>query len=470
MRGMIRVIAFFFSMAIAGPALTARPSLLDLQNMTWTATHIAVVSEDGVIDGKVTLMRTLFGDFGVNSSIEIPELAQYADESRRMVSGYPDGVRRANPVTGLTMIVFLVLAEVDGKQIWTGARKWPSDGPRAERHLGHSISTLWVERDEVFSFDHGRSRIELIKHEESYDDVMAIVNLLVAAKSVMSTPSSTDTPGEIRERINRIYGFIDRPNDQSSMFLAHKGICALGNCGPSAFATLAKIHADSRFMHLVGVTIPSLGKTNHESAGPYLHNLLEQNYEWWKTQAEYLPMGWMDSSHLPAPLPSKETLLYQWNEVVACVKALTRMKDPRAQQVVSGLTELFESTPAIADSRGWRFETSRGFFSKYVQPTGDGSGGAEEHIQEALNETSLEQELAPTMINEGAEAYPVLPIHKAANKTASEALTGQFEETMPTALTVTPDEEIGWLVYVMVCGAIILAGYAAVRWRQRYSK
>src|SRR5215213_2001906 len=127
-----------------------RPSF-NLSHCSWFATHVVVVTEGEMIDGRLLVLESWKGDLAPGDAVSVPELATFNPEPSRLAKR-PLWVEDAEPprhVTGDRMVLFLKerpRAQAEGDEAARG-RVWEpaSSG-------GVNVSALWVEGDKTYAF------------------------------------------------------------------------------------------------------------------------------------------------------------------------------------------------------------------------------------------------------------------------------------------------------------------------------
>ncbi len=119
-----------------------RPSF-SLEECVKNATHIVVVTEGENIDGIVEVMESWKGDLKKGDSLNIPELAEFADKDSREINKRGEMTPTSlTHVSGDRMILFVKQQIIAGEKKWEAAVKWG----------GMQVSTAWIEDGKVYAF------------------------------------------------------------------------------------------------------------------------------------------------------------------------------------------------------------------------------------------------------------------------------------------------------------------------------
>ena len=155
MHGIHRICVALILLAAAAPVLAGFKPAFSLGYSLQHATHIVLVTEGDVVDGNLEVIESWRGDLKPKAMINIPDLAQMADEKLNEVQWFREDLVHApyvRKVTGQRIVLFLI--DKDKAQNVHDSVKPAGDWLPASYYGlgGFKTSALWLENGEAYGF------------------------------------------------------------------------------------------------------------------------------------------------------------------------------------------------------------------------------------------------------------------------------------------------------------------------------
>lgn len=264
----------------------------DLASYAWNATHIVVVTEGFLLDGKVEVLDCWKGDLKKGEWLTIPELATFAPREARAIENHVNSPGQLDPhpdhVTGKRIILFLIQeARNDSgnnrpQPIWkmtppiTHSGAWP-------------ISAAWIEQGKAYYVpDKGMVYAGMTVYEmkKTIDGILLMKNALEEAMQQKSLP-------RIQQALNAI-----RLSDSSRFSYARvalDSVARMDGQGPSILRTYLEGPHVNDWDELI---FESLQDSKEPLTGAELARLLDRETAFWKERAKTLERGWWSQGNL----------------------------------------------------------------------------------------------------------------------------------------------------------------------------
>jgi len=354
MKTLSTLTSLLFLLVICDSAFAGiRPSFT-VEQCSWHATDIVVVTEGKVIDGVFTVIETWKGDLKPGETITIPELEQFKEKDARLINRWWNETRSgpSEYVTGERMILFLTDAKKaragsreDAKQDGESRRatsRWNSSNPMSTEI---KYSTVWIENGKVSCFiqpiNPGPSLLLRpgITEEELRDEALGVIgtqNNLNAALA-LADPAT---------RAQSLEPFV-----QNEVFLAREGAFAgLTECGEAALPVLRRMLANEALRKLHAAVIEVFAKAGGKVSGSELIAWLYKELEFWRQTAPALQVGWWNGKGFET-LEEVEPQRDRWMAIYQAVQELGKMKYTEAEQVLTELRDFWRSKPSLRDDQ-----------------------------------------------------------------------------------------------------------------------
>jgi len=202
------IIAFAWCLLIAAPAFCSSPPSPSFNpvSSSWFSSHIVVARITKTLDGNFTVLESLKGDLKKDDSLWIPDLAIFAGEKQRRITGDLGKKTALPPVTGQRLILFLRRMEYPWRiengrrEEWLAANRDGMFGSYPKTTM--DISVAWIENDVVYarstgSFSGGYSMQQFFPSEisakESINEILAVRNQFDAVLAEKDTLKRTQT-------------------------------------------------------------------------------------------------------------------------------------------------------------------------------------------------------------------------------------------------------------------------------------
>ena len=328
-------------LSLLAPAARAgiRPSF-NLEDVSWQATHILVVTEGERIDGNVEVLESWKGGLTQGTVLRIPPLASYKDPSRRVVAPWwweriESQDQPSLSVTGTRMVLFLREKEAGaaGRNRWMGASSYG----------GMQVSVVWVEEDETYAF---------IQQVNPGDSLLTPLN---------------KSEGELEEQVAQILKIRD-DFDRALLLDSEDRAEALGQlvrsevfparvaafeelerCGEAALPVLRELLRDESLpSHTEVVRI--MARVGGDRVGPELAALVESELQHWRQVAPALRPGWWnDISSKPE---QTSALRERYSVLLEALRGLKEIRYRGAEGVATELRDFWRSLPQLEDPSG----------------------------------------------------------------------------------------------------------------------
>jgi hypothetical protein len=313
-----------------------------LEGCTWNASHIVVVTEGDKIDGVVEVLESWAGDFEKGQRITIPELAAFAVEKKRKVSGRLFELDNrsvfADHVTCSRMILFLIEKQekarpgVPAKVTWLPANTW-------WKQMG--VSTVWIEKRQAraFSQQFNPGPSELIPWAMTECDLLLQVTDILKAKSSLQKALGNQQPDKLAAAVLPLIR-------SGTEFVREKTVEALGESGPKAQPALRKVLSDSKLARYHAGAIGSMAKAGGAATGAELTRILEAELAYWKAEGPRLKPHWWNGGG-DISWEKVETLGDRYCKSLATIRCLGAVRHAGSKKSVKAFRDYWRSLPQL---------------------------------------------------------------------------------------------------------------------------
>lgn len=314
-----------------------RPSF-SLEDSSWKATEIVVVTEEEKIDGNVRVLEVWKGDLKAGTELSVPELASFAEEEKRTESSLfsPRAKNQNSPmiVTGAKMVLFLK-APAENSDKWQPANLYNE----------MSVSLVWIEQGETFGYvqvmNPGPS--VLIRLRLSEKELQTQVAQIVKTQSALLKTSSLNNLSQRAQTLRKF-------TSSDHYYARELAFEELAKCGAAALPVLRNMLDDETLLHRHGDVVEALGQAGGTSVGAELTSLVETETKFWKETAPKLKQGWWNGTGVQEA--ERQTLQNRYSKVLSALYALKKMKYPECKRAVTQFRDFWRSLPQLEDKSG----------------------------------------------------------------------------------------------------------------------
>ncbi len=293
-------------------------TVVNIDDCTWLATHIIVVSEGDEIDGQVTVLESWEGHLKIDDSLRIPELAKFKSETSRHIECMnmvlhlgkcPDSTPKL--VSGSKIILFL--RNEPDSQNWS------------------AIGAVWIEQEEAYGLWDGNQawegRFASVGSEKSIKDTVTKV------RSEMAALKQALEFEDANARIQTLQPFAASTLSYTAI-IASVEIAALNR-----EAVKAKPSPQPN-----PVNLPTV-KCSDDCTGAIFALLLQRELEFWKEKAPQLKIGWWNDDDMKW----EELKIYRshFSNTLVVLRALEAVNFKDSIKTVKELRDYWLSLPQL---------------------------------------------------------------------------------------------------------------------------
>ena len=351
-------------------------SLLDLQSAedripdyfieesTWEATDIVLLTEGSKINGLVNVVETWRGQLEVGEKLQIPDFEKISSEEFREIYGgfAVSDKSKAYPLTasGMHMILFLKdlppseLNYIESDEGFSNNNFTPtpllkldsSKGtltPALPYGIDHNI--VWIEKDSAFCVGviriQWKSRIQP-SSLETEAGVKSYVQKLNNYKDLLASAKNEPIPSK---RLSKLIPLVR----SDSRHLNEMARDLLATCGPEAITVLHELFKSETGQGAYQA-VQVLLKIKEARPGKIYLNWLKDELEYWAKEESHLEVGWWDNYTLES---EKRSILKQrydrMQALLQANKTYHRSQRKSPAQLIISFSKYWDSLPTNQD-------------------------------------------------------------------------------------------------------------------------
>jgi hypothetical protein len=293
--------------------------VFNVEDCSWHASHIIVVTEGDKIDGQVMVLESWRGQIQPGESLFVPELAKFKSQASRKIEcisgNYPIECPDGTPkfVSGSKIVVFL--------RSKPNLKEWIA------------IGAVWIEQGEAYGL---------------WDDSPPWENGMLASigSEVSVERTVTKVSGEIRE-LKQAFELEDANARLQILKPFQQPFANPANPGQGYKATIASVEIDALRRVAINldtalqpnsIPLPTV-KCDDDCVGAIFALQLQRELEFWKATAPELQTGWRFTSDM--------NTARQLSNTEAILRALDRLNYGEGVGLVKELRAFWSSLPQL---------------------------------------------------------------------------------------------------------------------------
>lgn len=256
-------------------------SFFSVDHSAWQASDIVVASEGPIIDGRLTVQHSWYGDLRPGQVLHLPDLADHSGRSIGDLPDYrnPSGIEA---LTGQRIVLYLQRTEAGATTPWR-----PASGD------DWRLSAAWIEGDDAFAYRHLQG--------QNYEVYHTRMNAFMLERRSRQLSDQHD-------RLAAAQDWPD-PHQQAATLLAllpidHRAgeddlFAALTAIGPAAESHVLAALAEDTLRDYRPRLLASLATVGSNRSDRRLTGMLLDEYRYWRQSIVDLPVDWPTNRAIP---------------------------------------------------------------------------------------------------------------------------------------------------------------------------